>query len=267
MRIKTVGRDEGNNMKKLLVACVAAAAFCGAPAFAADMAVKAPAPVAPPSCLWCGVYVGVNAGWSHEQVGWAFDPPVAGAANQSYNLTQDKGVIGLQAGVQWQFSNWVLGAEVAWDTLGNNLPRTPGYGIVAPASAGGKDSVAGIDPDGIFMVGPRAGWVFQNNFMLYADGGFAGADIAANSITAAGAMPDQYGSQWHRGWFAGGGLEYAVSKVVILGVDYRHVGLNTITTCSLSAGSCAASNAINATTDLKANVDMVTFRASLKFNP
>ncbi len=33
-------------MKKLLIACIAAA-FCGAPALAADMAVKAPPPPAP----------------------------------------------------------------------------------------------------------------------------------------------------------------------------------------------------------------------------
>ena len=51
-------------MKKLFVACIAAAAFCGAPALAADMAVKAPPP--PPVAApynWGGFYIGGNAGY------------------------------------------------------------------------------------------------------------------------------------------------------------------------------------------------------------
>ena len=49
-------------MKKLATA-IAAIALIGTPAFAADMAVKAPppAPAPAPVCIWCGYYVGVNA--------------------------------------------------------------------------------------------------------------------------------------------------------------------------------------------------------------
>jgi outer membrane immunogenic protein len=54
-----------------LVACVAAIAalIIGAPAFAADMPVKAPPkPVAPaPVYSWTGWYVGLNAGYSWMQ--------------------------------------------------------------------------------------------------------------------------------------------------------------------------------------------------------
>jgi opacity protein-like surface antigen len=49
-------------MKKLLVAVVATAAFCGAPALAADMPVKAP-PIAP-IFNWSGFYVGGTVGYA-----------------------------------------------------------------------------------------------------------------------------------------------------------------------------------------------------------
>ena len=46
-------------MKKILLASVAAAAFCGAPAFAADMPIKAPVYKAAPAPIfnWTGFYV------------------------------------------------------------------------------------------------------------------------------------------------------------------------------------------------------------------
>ena len=56
-------------MKKLLVAGIAAAAFCSAPALAADMPVKAPPPAPPVAApSWTGFYIGGNVGW-----GWT-DP-------------------------------------------------------------------------------------------------------------------------------------------------------------------------------------------------
>ena len=50
-------------MKKLLLAGIAVAAFCGVPALAADMAFKAPPPPAP-AFSWAGFYLGINGGYS-----------------------------------------------------------------------------------------------------------------------------------------------------------------------------------------------------------
>ncbi len=54
-------------MKKLATA-IAAIALIATPAFAADMAIKAPAPMPTPVYNWTGWYVGVNAGASFGNV-------------------------------------------------------------------------------------------------------------------------------------------------------------------------------------------------------
>lgn len=61
-------------MKRLATA-IAAIALIGTPAFAADMAVKAP-PAPAPVYNWTGWYTGVNAGASFGNVKTDFNAPV-----------------------------------------------------------------------------------------------------------------------------------------------------------------------------------------------
>jgi opacity protein-like surface antigen len=53
-------------MKKIALAAAAVATFAGA-ASAADLPVKAPPLAAAPPCVWCGFYVGVNAGYAWSE--------------------------------------------------------------------------------------------------------------------------------------------------------------------------------------------------------
>src|SRR5262245_33118560 len=111
------------------------------PAFAADMPVKAPAPVAPPPD-WSGVYSGVAAGgaWGHQNFNLPSsinnlfgtdttrilngspvliqpDFDLAGACGfNGCNRFNTSGFIGGGfAGVQKQWGNWVVGLEGSWD--------------------------------------------------------------------------------------------------------------------------------------------------------
>ena len=63
-------------MKKTLLGVVAIAALMGTPAFAADLALKAPPPP-PPAASWTGCYIGANVGgiWEHDNTPITlFDP-------------------------------------------------------------------------------------------------------------------------------------------------------------------------------------------------
>ena len=54
------------------------------------------------------------------------------------------------------------------------------------------------------------------------EGGVARANIHTQAQTiASGALLAQV-SNTHNGWYVGGGVEWALSKIVILGVEYTH---------------------------------------------
>src|SRR5260370_35622393 len=105
-------------MKKLAIA-IAVAGLIGTPAFAADIAVKAPPPAPAPVYSWTGWYVGGNVGASFGRAKTDYNvapftllsgtlmtpitPSIPGFAGSA--LTEPSGVIGGgQIGYNWQFS-------------------------------------------------------------------------------------------------------------------------------------------------------------------
>ncbi len=68
-------------MKKLLNA-IGALGLIGTPAFAADMAVKAPPPAPAPVYSWTGWYIGGNVGGT-----WSNDPISVNTTNQQFCTT------------------------------------------------------------------------------------------------------------------------------------------------------------------------------------
>jgi outer membrane immunogenic protein len=111
-------------MKKFLIASTALAALIATPALAADMALKAPPP--PPICIWCGWYVGGNAGGT-----WLQNDPVqtvgtpafaaatfapesvvgAGLATSSLGTKRTGFIGGAQIGYNYQLTSTVIGFE------------------------------------------------------------------------------------------------------------------------------------------------------------
>jgi outer membrane immunogenic protein len=104
---------------KRLATAIAAIGLIGAPASAAEMAVKAPAPAPVPVNNWTGWYAGVNAGASFGRVKTDFNvDPITTSLGTIPGFTQSgttypSGFIGGgQIGYNWQFSPiWVVGLE------------------------------------------------------------------------------------------------------------------------------------------------------------
>jgi hypothetical protein len=123
--LMAISLRRGTAMKKLATA-IAAIALIGTPAFAADMAVKAPPPAPAPVPTWTGFYGGIQfgGGWSDEAVNYS--PNDVGAAAVlsglavspsqpaviGYRIAQSGPVGGFEAGYNWQAgSNWLVGGR------------------------------------------------------------------------------------------------------------------------------------------------------------
>ncbi|MEH2473014.1 outer membrane immunogenic protein [Nitrobacteraceae bacterium AZCC 2161] len=110
-------------MKKFLIAAALAGMSVGAEA--ADLPAKAPYTKAPALAAvydWTGFYVGVNAG-----VGVGRDPTrlsIPGLSLEQTNLSPLGAIGGVQAGYNWQTSNWMLGLEADIQASGQHEDST-----------------------------------------------------------------------------------------------------------------------------------------------
>jgi outer membrane immunogenic protein len=174
-------------MRKFATA-IAAIALIGTPAFAADMAVKAPPPVPEPIYSWTGFYVGLNAGWSwgkenatvnfpgpgFNAIGFGI-PSLSGSTSCACNLSDlgieyqetnhSMGAIGgVQAGYNWQAaSNWILGIEADFQASGENAS-----GNTHQTATVLSEIVQGLFPNQIVLASATAGQsISQNNALLW----------------------------------------------------------------------------------------------------
>lgn len=205
-------------MKRLLCASTASLALVlasvipMAAAFAADLSI-APIYRAPqvPIASWTGSYVGVSGGgaWGNAVV----RNDVTGA-DQTPRFNQSGGIVGITAGFNIQNGSLLLGYE----------------GDISATNK--KGSAFDFPPNAAFNTEVKERWLStfrgrvgyaQGNWLLYATGGAALANIETNIFPpAAGQISEQ---QWHWGWTAGGGVEVKLNQDWSAKLEYLYVGL------------------------------------------
>jgi outer membrane immunogenic protein len=199
-------------------------------ASAADMAVKSmpPAPMQP-ACVWCGFYLGLNAGgsWDKNAADYAFFrtvPPIfASASPQSSSF-----IGGGQAGYNWQWGSFVLGVEgdIAWRdraAAANLLPFAPGD-VIDQVNTSNKQGWIGT-------LRPKVG-VAWGNVMVYATAGgaFGEVDHSYQEIrVTTGQQRTLSDSTTKGGWTAGAGFDWMFLPRWSLGAEYLHVDLGSTT--------------------------------------
>jgi outer membrane immunogenic protein len=238
-----------HRVRSQLLATTAILALSSA-AYAADMGVKAPPPVAAVP-TWTGFYFGGQIG------GASFDPQCSQSNNDPYGqfgniacsstpvsasawvgMPRDASVAGgFKGGYDWQYNAMVLGVvgDWNWTHLSSSLP--------APTiEEGPPGSIATTSLDWLASIRGRLGWSF-GDWLVYGTGGAAWARItdsngmsgtccgnwaASNSFTATGVV-------------AGGGVEYRLSQHVSITGEalwYGDFGTRTVTgTCNCFAGT------------------------------
>ena len=204
-------------MRKAALGVAAVAALFSAPAFAADMAVKAPPP-APPIAThpWTGCYVGAEGGggWGRSR----HDDLVSGLPDTPY-FHVDGGLLGGELGCNYQFSpNWVAGLEgdLSWANLSGSTNDTGIAGTPSFVSTTKEHWVATER----LRIGPS--W---DRLWLYGTVGFAQARIEGDVFdTFFPALFQQ--TQTEHGWTAGAGLEYALAQNWSVKAEYLYVKLD-----------------------------------------
>jgi outer membrane immunogenic protein len=224
-------------MKKIALAFAAVVALAGQ-APAADMAVKAP-PLIAPIMTWTGFYVGINGGGAWTDGGSSMtytDLANTGNTFNSYvpstvNASASGGLVGFHVGYNWQAApNWVIGIEGDWDWT--NLSASGTNPLV-------RAITGTVFTDNVFLetkinwlasVRGRLGYA-SNNWLLYATGGVAFADMdfnaRVNCTTVAPSFCFPQGQNIRAGFsdtriggVVGGGVEFKAASNWTFGVEY-----------------------------------------------
>lgn len=199
---------------------------------------------------WTGIYAGGSVGGAWTNIDWDyFNLP-----GQSVPRSPSGVIAGAHFGYQQQFGQWVLGAELAY--TGGSINQTgPDAPIFAPAFD------ANSRFQNVLTIGPRVGWVFNRNWMAFATGGYANADIMTEFYAKGFAGITSRANSRNEGYFIGGGLEYALSKNWIVGVEYQHMEFNK------ELQSVTVVPATGSARYVSADADVVRARLTFKLGP
>lgn len=256
----------------ILVASVLAAVSASAADIAPRLYTKAPA-IAPANS-WTGWYAGVNVGYGFNDPTATFTPNDIVArsvllfvpGNVLPPLSYDvKGVLGgAQVGYNWQVSpSWVLGLET--DLQGSDIQ---GVSQAQFTVAGNPFQVNARQHVELFgTLRARAGWLANDQWLLFATGGLAyglvknTTGFGALSLGGVGGTTGGFSldctnlnedcmvgrtTRLQAGYSVGAGTEFAVTRNVTFKVEYLYVNLgssntNTAALYLLDPGNAPAS--------------------------
>jgi outer membrane immunogenic protein len=245
-----------------LLATTAILALSGA-AYAADMPVKAPPPMAPVPYVanWTGFYAGLQIGGASSEPSCTADAVSLDTAvgpcvdfegaQHTGGLASGSVIGGGKIGADYQWGNVVLGVvgEFDWTSLhgtdtttATELVNFPNP-ITGPSVFFPGDSVtASARIDWLASVRGRIGWAF-GNFLAYGTGGVAFTQIKT-SISFVPGPEDDFpalsggGTSHKTGGVAGAGFEYMLSPHVSVAGEVLWYGFGSTTVSEL----CPSSN-------------------------
>ena len=234
-------------MKRILTIVLGWAAMSTAPAFAADLRVKAaPAPMAP-VMNWTGAYIGGNVGYSwgrsDNDIHVTGLPPVlfgistASLARGDRDETNVDGFVGgVQAGYNWQAANWVLGMESDFQASGQR-------GDTRYCGLGGTTcAVAAVDASHRLpwfgTSRSRVGYLVTPAMLLYATGGLAYGQVKSDYTLNIQGLPPAaaHFKDVKAGWTAGAGVEFAWAGNWSSKLEYLYMDLGTSEVTISAAG-------------------------------
>jgi outer membrane immunogenic protein len=220
-------------MQRKFLASVALASMMAGSAFAADMPLKAVAPVA--MYDWSGMYIGgvIGGAWSTNDIA----DPSLGVVNAllgvpyTTSVTSSSFIGGVEAGSRYQFGKLVIGYEgdITWGSL--NGTNTVG---VAPLGLININRTLTADTNWTATAVSTVG-IAHNNWLLYGKAGVAWANTSYTNTYSAAGIGNVFtgtGSDTRTGWTVGTGLEWGLwnNWSVKVEYDYLDFGAHNINT-------------------------------------
>lgn len=259
-------------MTRAVIGLAGAAALLCAPAWAADMATKAPPIVPAPPFSWTGFYIGGTAGadWNDPKV--TLDP--VNGANPNYRPQDLAGVaafgtgtirgtsaiVGGKVGYNQQYGAWVAGVEADLSAFHFNKTAVasgnpfPGFGN------GSMVLTRNVTSDWLATIRPRFGYAVDRA-LFYATGGVAFGRVGfSNTDVEFAPLGNGFGteassaSQVRTGWVAGGGIDYALSANWICSIEYLHVDLGSLNASGLVSSANLDTATLNFSTKLQSDI-------------
>lgn len=196
----------------------------GAAAHAADIPRPVyKAPVAAPLYNWSGFYLGGQVGGAFSDSTWSTDATINGLF-VTENHSESSWIAGGQLGFRWQTGAWVLGVEGMWSGVDlDTFEISPGL-----TALGRPNRFRGTDISSLYSVTGQLGYAWDR-FLLYAKGGWAGADIDRSTLNANNGVASAI-SQNASGWTIGGGAEWAFGNGWSFAVEYAFYDLDADST-------------------------------------
>ena len=247
---------------------IAAASVFAIPTLGADLpnAKRAAPSVLTPQVAtsFAGFYAGVNGGYgrasdtrSDVQAGGGWWTPAGGGMGQT--IKPSGWLAGLQVGYYHQIApRLIFGVEAQGNLSDLNKTDKSAYNSTNAGNWSAKAT-------SVVTATGRLGYTF-GDAMPYIKGGYAGANLKS-------AMADSTGdalshSEWRHGWTLGGGVDYALTSKIVVGVDYAYLGLGSQTWTGVSAGAGvteALGQSLAERISDKLNISQVTARVNYKF--
>jgi outer membrane immunogenic protein len=193
----------------LIVAATATTLPASSSAVAADMAVRAN-PRTVVEAAWTGFYIGVHGGYGYGES--EISDPNFQIAFEPVILKSNGGLVGAQIGADWQFGNFVVGAEIDASRSFVKGTRAPDPGFLFSGFS--------VDYRGLATATGRIGYAF-GRVLGYAKGGLAWADIDLRSRVF---TPSPLSIEHHRtGLVTGAGLEVLLFGGLSAKVEYNYL--------------------------------------------
>lgn len=229
-------------MKKVLLGAIGAIALSlSAPASAADLAVKAPAPMIPAIYDWSGFYIGLNGGGGSAHKCWdnyTFAGVFVGGEG-CHNATG--GTVGGQLGYRMQSGSWVFGVEGQGNWADFSGSTTS---VLFPAQLN-RSSI-----DAFGLVTGQVGYAW-NNVLFYVKGGGAVVGNKYDIFTQPGGVLIASARETRWGGTVGAGLEFGFAPNWSVGVEYNHIFTgNSTLSFNNAAGVAVQSDRISQDVDL-----------------